>query len=67
MAVLGMTIRFIVSKEGKLHNAKKVEVIIKMHVPNNPHNIQVFNSLAQFYQCFVNFFAFIMALITKLM
>ncbi len=34
---------------------------------NNLDDIQVFNGLAQFYQCFVNFFAFIMALITKLM
>jgi hypothetical protein len=67
MVFLGMTIGFIVSKEGKLPNPKKVETIVKMHVPNNPHNIQVFNNLAQFYQCFVNCFAFIMALITKLM
>jgi hypothetical protein len=40
---------FIVSKERKLPNSKKVEAIVKMHVPKNPHDIQVFNGLAQFY------------------
>jgi hypothetical protein len=67
MVFLGMTLGFIVSKEGKLPNPKKVEAIIKLHVPNNLHNIQVFNNLAQFYRCFVNFFTFTMAPITKLM
>jgi hypothetical protein len=28
---------------------KKVEAIIKMPIPKNPHDIQVFNGLAQFY------------------
>jgi hypothetical protein len=49
MVFLGMIICFIVSKEGKLLDPKKVKVIIKMHVSKNPHDIQVFNSLAQFY------------------
>jgi hypothetical protein len=67
MVFLGIILRFIVSKERKLPNPKKVEAIVKMFVPKNSHNIQVFNNLAQFFQCFVNFFAFIMASITKLM
>jgi hypothetical protein len=67
MVFLGMILRFIFSKEGKLLDHEKVEAIIKMLVPRNPHDIQVFNNLAQFYRCFVNFFASIMALIIKLM
>jgi hypothetical protein len=67
MVFSSIILRFIVSKEGKLPNLKKVEAIIKMPIPKNPHNIQVFNGLAQFYQFFVKNFAFIMAPITKLM
>jgi hypothetical protein len=67
MIFSSIILRFIVSKEGKLPNPKKVEVIIKMPIPKNLHNIQVFNGLAQFYQIFVKNFAFIMAPITKLM
>jgi len=44
-----MILRFIVSKEGKLLDPKKVEAIIKMPIPKNLHNIPVFNGLAQFY------------------
>jgi hypothetical protein len=62
MMFLRTILRFIISKEGKLSDPKKVEWLL-----GNPHDIQVFNGLAQFYQCFVNFFAFIMALITKFM
>jgi hypothetical protein len=32
----------------------------------NPHQIQVFNGVAQFYKCFIINFVTIMALITKL-
>jgi hypothetical protein len=67
MVFLGMILCFIFSKEGKLLDPKKVEAIVKMPVPKNPHDIQVFNNLAQFYQCFVKSFAFIMAPITKIM
>ncbi len=45
MVLLNMVLRFIVSKEVKLPNPKKVEVIVKMPVPKNAHNIQVFNGL----------------------
>jgi hypothetical protein len=67
MVFSGITLRFIVSKEGKLPNPKKVKVIVKMFVTKNSHDIQIFNELTQFFQCFVIFFAFIMASITKLM
>jgi len=67
MVFLGMILRFIVSKEGKLLDLKKVETIVKMSMPKNPHDIQIFNGLAQFYRCFVKSFPFIMAPITKLM
>jgi predicted HTH transcriptional regulator len=35
MVFLGMILRFIISKEGKLPNPKKVETIIKMPIPKN--------------------------------
>jgi hypothetical protein len=44
-----MILKFIVSKEGKLLDPKKVEAIIQMFVPKNLHDIQNFNGLAQFY------------------
>jgi hypothetical protein len=53
MVLSCMIIRFIVSKEGKLLDPKKVKAIIKMPIPKNSHDIQVFNILTQFYQCFV--------------
>jgi len=38
-----------------------------LSVPINPQQIHVFNGMAQFYKCVIKNFAFIMALITKLM
>jgi hypothetical protein len=35
----------------------KKKVIVKMHVPTTPLDIQVFNNLVQFHYCFVIFFA----------
>jgi hypothetical protein len=57
---------FIVSKEGKTLDPKKIEALVKMLVPKTPQEIQVFNGMAQFYRCFINLFAFIMAPIAKL-
>jgi hypothetical protein len=37
---------FIVSKEGKLPDPKKIQVIINMPPPKNPQQIQVFNGMA---------------------
>ncbi len=49
MVFSGMILGFIVSKEGKLLDPKKVEAIIKMPIPKNPRDIQDFNGLTQFY------------------
>jgi len=58
---------FIVSKEGKIPNPKKIQAIVNMPMPINPQQIQVFNCMVQFYRCFIKNFTFIMAPITKLM
>jgi hypothetical protein len=62
-----MILRLIVFEEEKLLDLKNIEMIIKMPMPKNPHDIQIFIGLGQFYWCFVKKIAFIMALITKLM
>ncbi len=67
MVFLGFILRFIVSKEGKIPNLKKVQAILNMPIPTNPQQIQVLNGMAQFYKCFIENFAFIMAPIIKLM
>ncbi len=43
----------VVSKEGKTFDLKKIEALIKMPVSKTPQEIQVFNEIAQFYQCFI--------------
>jgi hypothetical protein len=63
----GMIIRFIISETCKLPDPKKIHAIVNMHVPHNSLQIQIFNSMAQFYRCFINNFAMIMAPITKLL
>jgi primosomal protein N' len=62
-----MILGFIVSKEGKLPNPKKIYAIVQMHVLTNPQQIQVFNRMVQYYRCFIKNFAFIMAPIIKFM
>ncbi len=47
-----MILGFIVSKESKLLNPKKIQTIINMPSPKNSQQIQVFNGMAQFYKCF---------------
>jgi len=66
LGFLGVIIRFIVSKEGKLHDPKKIQAIMNMLVPHNLIHIQIFNGTTQFYKCFTKNFATIMLLITKL-
>jgi hypothetical protein len=63
----GWYLGFIVSKESKLLDPKKIQTIVWMHVPTNPQHIWVFNGMAQFCRCFIKNFTFIMAPITKLM
>jgi hypothetical protein len=46
MVFLGLILRFIVSKEGKILDPKKVQVITNMLIPTNPQQIQVFNGMA---------------------
>jgi hypothetical protein len=58
---------YIVSWEGKLLNPKKIVAIVNMPQPKTPKDIQVFNEMVQFYQCFIQNFAFIMAPVTKLL
>jgi hypothetical protein len=62
-----MILGFIVSKECKLLNPKKIQTIVQMHVPINPQQINVFNRMAQFYKHFNKKFSFIMVPITKFM
>ncbi len=61
-----MILGFIISKEGKVLDPKKIQVIVNMPPPNNPQHIQVFNGMAQFYRCFIKKIVAIMALIFKL-
>ncbi len=60
-------LRFIVSKEGKTPDHKKIKALVKMLIPKTPQEIQVFNGMAQFYRYFIKKNSFIMALITKLL
>ncbi len=61
-----MILGFIVSKEGILLDLNKIQAIVNMPTPKNPYQIKVFNGMAQFYKCFINIFATIMAPITKM-
>ncbi len=58
---------FIISKEGKTSNPKKIKALVKMSLPKTPQKIQVFNGMAQFYKCFTKNITSIMALITKIL
>jgi hypothetical protein len=62
-AILG----YMVSKEGKLLDPKKISTIVHMPTPKTPKDIRVFNGMAQYYQCFIKDFTFIMAPIIKLL
>jgi hypothetical protein len=53
-----MILGSIVSKERKLLDSKKIQAFINMHVPNNPHHIQVCNGMAQFYHFKESYFYF---------
>jgi hypothetical protein len=48
MAFSIMILDFIVSKEGNLQDPKKIQAIVNMPPLKNPHQIQVFNGMAQF-------------------
>jgi len=61
-----MILGFTISKERKVLDPKKIQVIVNMPPPNNPQQIQVFNGMAQFYKCFIKILVAILALIIKL-
>jgi hypothetical protein len=67
MVCFGTILGFIISKEGKTLDPKKIKALVKMSVPKTPQEIQVFNGMAKFYKCFIGNFAFVMAPITKLL
>jgi hypothetical protein len=58
---------YIMSKEGRLSNLKKITAIVNMPEQKTPKDIQVFNNMAQFYRYFIQNFTSIMDLITKLL
>jgi hypothetical protein len=67
MVCSGTILGFIVSKEGKTLDLKKIQASVKMLMPKTPQEIQVFNGMAQFYRCFIRNFTYVMAPITKLL
>jgi hypothetical protein len=66
MVFFGMIIGFIVSKECKPPNSKKIQAVVNMDIPQNSLQIQVLNGMAQFYKCFIKIFIVHLDLITKL-
>jgi len=46
MVCSGTILKFIVSKEGKTLDPKKIKALIKMPMPKTPQEIQVFNGMA---------------------
>jgi hypothetical protein len=48
MVFLRMILGFIISKEGKLSDPKKIQAMVNMPPLKNPQQIQVFNGMAQF-------------------
>jgi hypothetical protein len=63
----GTILGFIVSKEGKTPDPKKIEVLIKSVMPKTPQEIQVSNGMAQYYICFIFKNVSIMAPFIKLL
>jgi hypothetical protein len=63
----GIILRYVVSKKGKLLDPRKISAIVHMPTPKTLKDIQVFNGMAQYYQCFIKDFVIIMAPVTKLL
>jgi hypothetical protein len=53
MVCFGTILGFIVSKEGKTFDLKKIESLVNMSMSKTPQDIEVFNGMAQFYKCFI--------------
>jgi len=45
MVFSDMILGFIISKEGKLRDPKKIQAIVNMPPPKNPQQIQIFNGI----------------------
>jgi len=67
MVFSGTILGFLVFKENKVMDPKKVEALVSMPIPITPQEIQVFNEMAYFYRCFIKNFVLIMSPITKLL
>jgi hypothetical protein len=67
MVFSGTILGFLVFKENKVMDSKKVEALVSMPIPITPQEIQVFNEMAYFYRCFIKNFVLIMSPITKLL
>jgi len=52
MVCSGTILGFIISKEGKTFDLKKIKALVNMSMSKTPQDIQVFNGMAQFYICF---------------
>ncbi len=46
MVCFGTILGFVISKEGKTLDPKKIEALVKMAVPKTPQEIQIFNGMA---------------------
>jgi hypothetical protein len=63
--IFGIILGFIVSKEEKTFDLKKIKALVKMLVPKN---LRIFKfSMAQFYRCFIKKITYVMVPITKLL
>jgi hypothetical protein len=67
LAYYGVSLGYIISKEGKVRDPKKILAIVHMPPQKTPKDIQAFNGMAQFYKSFIEDFAFIMVFITELL
>jgi hypothetical protein len=50
MVCSGTILGYIVSKEGKTPNPKKIEALVKMPIPKTAQEIEIFNGMAHFYR-----------------
>jgi hypothetical protein len=66
MVLSKMILGFIVSKQRKLPDPKKIQAIVNMPPPKNSQKNQIFNGMAHFYKYFIKNVITIMTLITKL-
>jgi hypothetical protein len=61
LVYFGVILGYIVFKERKTLDPKKISAIVEMPPLKNLKNIQIFNKMVQFYRFFIRIFSFIMA------